>query len=375
MTDTLFFILENPDCRSLELCKYSINYESTKFDSKEYEKARGVKFKNRKEAYNDWLCNGRPLGTAYNRSSNSLLRIILKAKDEPELIEAWLQHHGNLVGYDNIIIMDTGSTSKEYLDILERYKNDVIIFDYKKHYNALHNPKVNRELFELLSISSKYLMVLDADEFLFCFDEGELTSVLPSQMLAESEEEIFCGTWLNNLFPAEFDLDGKLDLSKSYCFDISGDRIKSGTIAGKSIVKSSTSKSLSHIGHNLHSQQNYKLITSNSFGKFFILHFDNLGKELTQKRIKKHLATQGFNTELLSLFESGKELLDYVKKNNFEVPSPRVVKYINSYYYRHELKGESDSIRIDLYNGVDDEDVYSLQSLVYNTNWMSFLND
>ena len=52
---------------------------------------------------------------------DTLLKIILKAKDETYLIDTWIAHHATLVGYENLIIMDCGSQDPTYLEKLKFY--------------------------------------------------------------------------------------------------------------------------------------------------------------------------------------------------------------------------------------------------------------
>lgn len=78
------------------------------------------------DAYRDWMAHGRSAGLAYAPGKNTYLKIMLKVKDEPELIVKWIEHHGAIVGYHNLVIMNCGSVNAHFLEILHGYRDGTI---------------------------------------------------------------------------------------------------------------------------------------------------------------------------------------------------------------------------------------------------------
>ncbi len=167
MSDAFWFLLDHPDQRDLTKLDGNIQYVSPHFDRDVYEDARGVSFMNFEDAYDNWRLYGRRQGLEFAPSKNTILKIILKVKDEVDLIDKWIDHHAKIVGLHNIIIMDCGSTDRRFLDKLDAIRNEAVIFQYDKYYDSLHSYDSNKQFFELLKREARYICILDADEFLF----------------------------------------------------------------------------------------------------------------------------------------------------------------------------------------------------------------
>ena len=85
VVDTYYHMLENPRPRSLSACSEKHEHVSTSFQQDIYEASRQIKFPSLAEAYDDWVMRGRKLGLAFAEGKNTLLKVILKVKDEPFL--------------------------------------------------------------------------------------------------------------------------------------------------------------------------------------------------------------------------------------------------------------------------------------------------
>ncbi|KQM21482.1 hypothetical protein ASE73_15650 [Sphingomonas sp. Leaf24] len=291
-SDTYYYLLERPEQRQFGLLGYDIEHVSASFDAEVYARAREISFQNASEAYRDWVAVGRRIGLTYNAASNTTLKIILKVKDEPELIDKWVNHHAAIVGYENIVILDCGSQEPEYLAKIERYARKMIVLSYPNHYNTIHNPQANVDLYNLICANARYMTILDADEFLFASHEGKLSPSAVIPLLERSDESAFAGTWLNvqTIIP---EVDGVLDWSIKAELAVGPKDIKQGTVAGKSVIATSVVRGLSHLGHNLHVPKVADIMTESSFGRIFILHARNLDIRIVEKRAIKHLRTKG----------------------------------------------------------------------------------
>src|ERR1700730_7114140 len=51
----------------------------------------------------------------------STLKLCCKTLSEPELVRAWIKHHSLIVGSENLIVADNGSSDAATLDIYESY--------------------------------------------------------------------------------------------------------------------------------------------------------------------------------------------------------------------------------------------------------------
>lgn len=321
--DTYFYLLENPSIRQLGLLSYDIEYQTVLFDVSVYERSRRRTFRNRDEAYSDWLLKGRADGAEWASGKDTVLKIVLKAKDEPELIDAWVKHHARIVGYENIIILDCGSTDEDYLEKLDKYKDKLLVLAYRKFYNSMHAVHQNSSFFSFLSKQARFLTILDADEFLTGKLYNEISSLFVKQILLNSSNPVMYGIWLNCSLKEPLtakELPNDIDL----IVDTSSEMIKDGAVAGKAIVDTSKLFSLDHLGHNLHTSKSVDLAGAHAFGEIFVLHLKSIGVDVEKRRVLSHLVGKG-------AFEE-KDLNDYVKKAqdllSGDEPDPGVKKYL-----------------------------------------------
>lgn len=284
--------MENIENRELGLLGSKIAYKSKYFNPSTYSSLNKLEFRTTSAAYKHWVDTGRALGLQYNEARNTVLKIILKVKDEPTLLEKWISHHSAIVGYENLIIMDCGSSDLTHLEILRKYRDDVLIFNYRKYYDHLHTTEANVNFFRSLSQNCRYIAILDADEFLFANDNGSFSTRNIVEKLRHSETPVFAGTWIEN---STFfgDDSGELDWSSPIPISVTEKLIAAGTVAGKSIVRSSCIFDIKHIGHNLHVKEVISKTNIDSFNQFYILHLKNLHPNITRKRILKHLVAKG----------------------------------------------------------------------------------
>ncbi|AWN37844.1 glycosyltransferase family 2 protein [Methylobacterium radiodurans] len=292
LRDTYFYLLENPGQRTFEACWQLFDHRTPTFVRPVYEAARRFRFATEAHAYKDWLSHGRALGLPYAPGRDTLLKIILKVKDEPELLARWIAYHAGIVGHHNLIIMDCGSTDPEHLHVLEAYRDRILIVGYERYYDTLHDTVENAAFYHLIEKNCRYVAVLDADEFLFARRAGTIgpDNVLP--LLREGDEGVHAGTWFPNVAAPEEGQDGP-DWTRPIRFEMSAESIHHGTVAGKAIVRSDLARAVGHVGHNLHVPEVAAQMRPGSFGRLGVLHVSRLGRRATRARVLKHLHARG----------------------------------------------------------------------------------
>ena len=301
---------------------HNVDYRNKYFNIKTYSSKVPYKFNSYDDGYLHWLLKGRKLGVSYNSNLCFVLKIALKCKDEPELLEFWINYHASIVGLENLIIFDTGSTDQVHLDILDKFKDRVLIFNYDHHYNKLHNTLFNKLLFDNISLTCKYLTLLDADEFLNCLVGGFFLKNEVISLLKSSNQKVLCGVWLHNNSIPKINEQGIEDV----LLNLDERNLRMGFIDGKAILKSDSLSELRHIGHNLHVKEVASAITNNSIGYIFIIHLSNLGEEIQRNRILKYLEAKGVTVGITPKQELEKFL--HENKNNFD---GKRRKYIDMY--------------------------------------------
>lgn len=307
--DSFFYLMENIENRELGLLGSKIPYQSKNFNPSIYCSSNRLEFETTSAAYQHWIEKGRALGLQYNEARNTVLKIILKVKDEPALLEKWISHHAAIVGHENLVIMDCGSTDIQHLEILKRYRNDVLIFNYRKYYDHLHATEGNFNFFRSLSQNCRYITILDADEFLFTNDDESFSTRNIVDKLRHSDIPVFAGTWIEN-FGFFGDNSDKLDWTKPILTSVTDAQIASGTAAGKSIIRSNYTFDVKHIGHNLHVKEVVSKIGLDSFNQFYILHLQNLHPDISRRRILKHLVAKGV---VPPGTDNSSEILEYLR--------------------------------------------------------------
>lgn len=283
--DTYFAMLENKEFREIGVGSYKIEYQTAAFSKNVYEVSSNLIFPTSEDAYVHWLEHGRKAGYEWSFGKDTLLKIALKAKDEPYLIDLWIEHHAEIVGYENIVILDCGSTNEEYIEKLERYASKILILPYRQHYNYLHSTRTNRDLYDMLSANCKYLTVLDADEFLFARRGALYSSSFVMDVLKNSKQNFLCGIWIT-AFTADIPFD------KVYRIDVGRERLISDGIAGKAIAHTDILYDIGHLGHNLHVKDVWPFVGPGSFGEIFVLHLKNLPRGVLMNRIFQHLVNK-----------------------------------------------------------------------------------
>jgi hypothetical protein len=284
--DTYFALLEKPELRQIGLARYHIEHRTPFFSQNVYSASAGIDFGSETEAYAHWLAVGRREGHEWAPGRDTLLKIVLKAKDEPYLIDAWVAHHAAIVGYENLIILDCGSQDPAYLEKLNAYASRILILDYRCYYDHIHATRSNADFFGLLAANCRYLTILDADEFLLA-RMGELFSgQFVKPVLRARNLPMFCGIWVT----ATAGADG---LANACGIDVSPGMLSSGAVAGKAVARHDVVFDIGHLGHNLHVAEVLPFVGTEAFGELLVLHLKNLPREMMRERVLQHLVAKG----------------------------------------------------------------------------------
>lgn len=338
MGDTYFYLVERPAARQFGLCSEEIDHRTAIFDQACYSRSIGLHFADPVEAYAHWVRIGRREGATYAMGRDSTLKIILKAKDEPRFIDRWITHHANIVGRENLVILDCGSSDPEYLAKLDQYRGSIIILDYPRYYNDIHTTRSNKSFYKLISDSCRYLTVLDADEFLVGYDGQSLGAHNVKKLLRELDKPIFFGIWLNNANRIG-DENGVIDWSDRLPLRLDHQSFVNGAVAGKCVVRSDKVFDIAHLGHNMHVPGTVAAADAESLGKLFVIHVRNLNPKFNKKRVTKHLVTKGAIPADLS-DETEIDRVVFALRNEKDLRID-IAKYVNEYVRTCEQSTES----------------------------------
>ena len=109
------------------------------------------------------------------RSRRSLLKIILKTKNEGLLLERWLRHYLDIVPEgEPIIVLDHMSTDQDVWDIYGRYADRILLIRYDGHVDSAHSLAKFGDLYRAVWDSCAFYALLDTDEFLYFHDGARL---------------------------------------------------------------------------------------------------------------------------------------------------------------------------------------------------------
>jgi len=293
ITDTYFALLETPSLREMEMTKFALRHRTKAFSPQTYAASAGLTFASDTEAYQHWVSTGRKLGLEWAPGKDTLLKIILKAKDEAYLIDAWVAHHAAIVGEENLILLDCGSEDPEYLRKLAGYGRRMLVLPYRRYFDNIHWPGVNTDFFRMIGQNCKYVTILDADEFLVGREGAMFSSRLVKPILRRYDLPYHCGTWITADGGAKSDSGA---FSPECAMDISVPSLFHGTYAGKAVARQDVLFEVNHLGHNFHVAEAVRFATEESVGRLMVVHVKNLPPAVMQHRLLKQLVANGLVT-------------------------------------------------------------------------------
>jgi hypothetical protein len=222
---------------------------------------------------NDWDADRTSL-CARISSTPSVLKILLKTKNDPILLDRWIEHHTRIVAPQNILIFDNMSDDPDVLSIYERHP-EVLVIRFTGFHNNVHRVGLFGDLYSSLRDSSQFFVFLDTDEFLTLIDgdsyypDGSIVEFLQSDPLAQ----VFPGTWLYNTnWTAHQFISGT-----------TAEYLSSGLAWGKPVLRSNAPLD-GYLNHNI--QLARALFSTRIRTNLFVLHLANLSP---QQRIASNI--------------------------------------------------------------------------------------
>jgi hypothetical protein len=115
-----------------------------------------------------------PLGgvVGYIPPMVSLAKVFTVTKNEYDLIEDWIMYHGWLVGYENVIIIDNGSTDERVLEVYRRYTERYpdLTIEHRLGYEGTSQGDHFTRSIQQWRHACRLVFALDTDQFM-CSDE------------------------------------------------------------------------------------------------------------------------------------------------------------------------------------------------------------
>jgi hypothetical protein len=131
------------------------------------------------------------------------LKILVKVKDEPAKMRAWIDHHAAIGGLDALIVFDNMSGDPAMADVLASYGPQLMVVRFAGYQDYLHNAYTHADLYAALRASCRFYTFIDTDEFLALYDGGadrfHFDLKIIEFLAANGDTRIFPATWLHNL--------------------------------------------------------------------------------------------------------------------------------------------------------------------------------
>lgn len=123
-------------------------------------------------------------------------KIILKTKNEDDLIDIWIRYYSKMIGKENIVIFDNNSTSQKVLDVYKKYDIETIQIKYPSNIHSYHNNKI---FYDDLFVKYDWFSILDTDEFLCVYKNGMFSAEGVTELLSSSDKQVLGSIWLDHM--------------------------------------------------------------------------------------------------------------------------------------------------------------------------------
>jgi hypothetical protein len=130
--------------------------------------------------------------------SGSKLKICCKTLSEPEFVKEWVDHHSSIVGLDNLIIADNGSTDDATLDVYASLGPEITIFQFSGSHNDIHWHPRFLPLFDRLRQTVDFFTFIDVDERLVWIDHDKWSADRQIVDFLQDPKVIYPTTWIIN---------------------------------------------------------------------------------------------------------------------------------------------------------------------------------
>lgn len=253
-------------------------------------------------------------------------KIILKTKNEDDLIDIWIRYYSKMVGKENLVIFDNGSTSQKVLDVYREHDIEAIQIKFP---NSIHPYRNNKIFYDELFTSCDWFSILDTDEFLCVYKNNVFSAKGVLDLLATSDKQVLGSIWLDHMHVGDSKEYFKINQVPYICSP------KHNKKHGKAIYRTSYSgiRNINNYGHNVCCKDVF--VDSG----LFLLHVDRINPEI---RIKNCLDMSLVNTiekhpeihKELKLIENGTYNEEFLTKK-FEdnsVTGLHKIREVQEYY-------------------------------------------
>ncbi len=93
------------------------------------------------------------------------IKVFTVTKNEYDLIEDWILYYGNLVGFENVVVIDNGSDDDRVIEIYKKFKYDIEIVT-KMGFEGENQGTYFTEMMNCYKAQADFLIGTDTDEFL-----------------------------------------------------------------------------------------------------------------------------------------------------------------------------------------------------------------
>jgi hypothetical protein len=204
------------------------------------------------------------------------LKICCKTRSEPEFIQDWIAHHRPIVGSQNLIIADNGSSDTVTLDVYSRVNSDVTIFAFGGSHNDIHWHPRFRSLFDCVKQTAEFFSFIDVDERLTWIDQERWFA---------DERILDCLTDKNTVYPTTWLINAIESLDRFTLLDTERRRkINNNLRWGKPIIPSDLIAI--HTGiHNI--QFSGSPFSENNANNLFLLHLTQFPDQRIAANVRK----------------------------------------------------------------------------------------
>jgi hypothetical protein len=236
-------------------------------------------------------------------------KIILKTKNEDDLIDIWIRYYSKMVGKENLVIFDNNSTSQKVLDVYREHGIEIKKIDVP---NKVHHYRLNIDFYKNIFSSCDWFAVLDTDEFLCVYKDEVFSAEGVLNVLKNSSHKVLGSTWLSQMHlgdSIEYFKVNTTDHNKNY---------------GKAIFSTSYERLKNVIyGHNVSCKDKDGSCDAFLGSDLFLLHLDRLNPVSRIKNCLSMCLCSSSSSRPYKDVEKNKmrqevhEELQFIEKNNF----------------------------------------------------------
>jgi hypothetical protein len=130
--------------------------------------------------------------------NRSKFKICCKTLSEPDFVKSWIRHHSSIVGPENLIVADNGSSDAATLEVYDRLESAITVFQFSGSHNDIHWHPRFRPLFDCLKQTVDFFSFIDVDERLVWIDQNSWSADRGIVDSLQDSGVIYPTTWLIN---------------------------------------------------------------------------------------------------------------------------------------------------------------------------------